>query len=121
MKTKSKLEIPKELEHQRRFIEIASELGFKTARKNHDYGSAFEKVVEIFKVLYPNGIPVHQYGNATLMVRMYDKFCRMSNENPKFFNEDCWHDLMGYCLVRLVSKEKEITPVSKKLTKKSKN
>lgn len=97
------MEIPKGLEHQKDFFDVGEKLVTKVAQKNNDYGSAFEQIEEILKVLYPNGVPVHQYGNMSLLVRMLDKVCRLANEREKFYNEDSWDDLIGYCFVGKVS------------------
>ena len=99
--------VPENLEHQRDFIEAGYKMGLLVAKKNSDYGSAFEQVTQILKILYPNGIPVHQYENASLLIRMFDKVGRIANENVQFYNEDSWKDLVGYSLIKLVKNSKE--------------
>lgn len=100
------MEIPKGLEHQSMFFEFAEQLGLKTARKNNAYGDAFQKVSKIMMILYPDGIPIHQYENATLLVRMMDKVCRITNGNQYAFDEDAFDDLCGYALVGKVANYK---------------
>lgn len=101
------MRIPKGLKHQKIFFELGEKLVTKVAQKNSDYGSAFEQIEKILTVLYPNGIPKHQYGNASLFVRMLDKMCRLANESSKFFNEDAWDDFMGYSFLGKIAQAKK--------------
>ncbi len=113
------MKIPKHLKHQEMFFKFSEELGLLAAEKNDSYGDAFQKINDILKVLYPNGIPVSQYFSVSLLIRMLDKVCRITGGKENVFNEDAWNDLCGYALVGKVAnhkqKEKEF-PNSGKIT-----
>ena len=100
-------EVPENLKHQADFFKLAYDLGKKAAQKNSDYGSAFDQINRIFLILYPDGIKPQQYSDATILVRMLDKVCRIANGGSKFFAEDSWHDIFGYSLVRLIDEERK--------------
>lgn len=68
--------------------------------KNQQYGSAYLKVPEIMKILYPDGIPTNQYSNVLTLIRMLDKICRIAHDNGND-PEDPWMDLAGYALLKL--------------------
>lgn len=68
--------------------------------KNQQYGSAYLKVPEIMKILYPEGIPSNQYSNVLTLIRMLDKICRIAHDNGND-PEDPWMDLAGYALLKL--------------------
>jgi len=101
------LNIPEHLKHQKIFFELGEKLGYTTAVKNDSYGDAFLQIVKIFEILYPDGISVEQYKNATLLVRVLDKICRISNGNANVFDEDAFLDLGGYSLIGMVDNKKE--------------
>lgn len=89
------------------FKKATNEVAEKVRKKNEDYGNCLLKVSEILKVLYPKGIPPHDYGKVSLLIRMFDKISRICNEKPLNFNEDSWDDLIGYSLIGKFNFRKE--------------
>ena len=72
--------------------EIAKQIGTLLEQKNLEYGSAFEKVSDFLKILFPQGIPPEQYLHAMLVVRIFDKLMRISQGALK----DSYRDIAGY-------------------------
>lgn len=99
-------EIPENLKHQKLIFEAGEKQTLLVAEKNSAYGSAFEQITKLLEQLFPNGIPVHKYGDVSILIRMLDKVCRIANEQENFNNEDAWDDIMGYAMIAKVSKLK---------------
>jgi len=65
--------------------------------------------------LFPNGIPVNCYGDAGLMTRCLDKFCRMAfspREGDDVWanctdQENPWRDVAGYGILGVESHEEQ--------------
>lgn len=73
-------------------LDIATELGTLLEQKNKDYGSAFAKIADFLKILYPNGIKPEDYTYAMLTVRIFDKLMRISQGAY----HDSFVDITGY-------------------------
>ena|SRR5271157_1346018 len=78
-----------------KFLKLAEEIGELVEKKNVAYGSAFEKVGEFLKLLYPHGINIHQYDDALLMVRIFDKQMRIATKKDAL-GESPYRDIAGY-------------------------
>lgn len=76
------------------YEKIGSEIGKLVEKKNKEYGSSFEKVDKIMAILYPNGVQVDQFQNASLLIRILDKVVRIANGNQG--DENAFNDLAGY-------------------------
>jgi len=74
---------------------MADEIVSLLEKKEEAYGSAFDKVGEFVKLLYPEGVQPHQYTDMLFCVRMFDKMMRVAN-NKKAFNEEPYKDMTGY-------------------------
>ena len=74
------------------FEEIGRRIGAVVAQKNAQYGNSFARSGEFLRLLYPNGIAPEQYGDALLLVRVFDKQMRIANGH----HEDSWADIVGY-------------------------
>jgi hypothetical protein len=74
------------------------ELGELVARKNVAYGSSFARAGEFLKLLYPDGIQPHQYTDALLLVRIFDKQMRIATAK-RAFGESPYRDIAGYGLL----------------------
>lgn len=72
--------------------EVATKIGSIVEEKNKAYGSAFTKVAEALKVLYPEGIKTEQYQDVAVLIRIFDKMMRISNGH----HDDSWSDIAGY-------------------------
>jgi len=66
--------------------------------KNLAYGDAVNKVTDIVKILFPDGISPDQYKDMLLLVRDLDKTCRIANGDPTAFDENPWQDKAGYAI-----------------------
>ena len=73
-------------------FQTAKELGKFLEKKNKDYGSAFAKVSDFLKILYPNGIKPEEYTYVMLTVRIFDKLMRISQGALT----DSFVDITGY-------------------------
>lgn len=80
------------------FHRIAIELGKLVARKNAAYGNSFARTGEFLRLLYPSGIQPHQYDDALLLVRIFDKTMRIAT-SPSAFGESPYRDIAGYGLL----------------------
>jgi hypothetical protein len=74
--------------------------------KNKAYGSSFEKAGEFLRLLYPDGLRPEQYGDALLLVRIFDKQMRVAT-NPAAFGESPYRDIAGYGLLGAAKDEGE--------------
>ncbi len=90
---------------QSNYLTIAQEVAELVTRKQEAYGDAFGRSEQIFKILFPEGIPVERYTEVLTLVRIIDKIFRIANANDSF-NEDAWKDIMGYALLMCEKKGK---------------
>lgn len=84
----------------RDFAKIGRDIGELVQSKNEAYGDSFANSGEIFKFLFPDGIPPEKYTIALALVRILDKIFRLAT-NPNYNNENCWQDIAGYCILML--------------------
>jgi hypothetical protein len=91
------------------FTDIATEIGVMVDEKNKAYGSSFDKCADFLRLLYPNGVSPHEYGDMLAIVRIFDKMMRIATDRDAF-GEDPFKDIVGYGLlsVRRRRVEKEI-------------
>jgi len=68
--------------------------------KNRAYGNSIVIAPEIFKILFPNGIPYNKIDDALIMVRILDKFSRIARgDTERVPNEDAKKDVCGYAIL----------------------
>jgi hypothetical protein len=77
---------------------IALEMGDLVAEKNAAYGNAFVDAGEFLRLLYPKGITPYEYGDALLLVRIFDK-CKRIATRKDAFGESPYRDIAGYGLL----------------------
>ena len=77
------------------YEDVGKRIGQLVDQKNKAYGDAFNKSKEILKILYPNGIPVEQYGDILAIVRIVDKLFRIATDKDGL-GENPWEDIAGY-------------------------
>jgi hypothetical protein len=77
------------------FSRIGTEIGALVEKKNAAYGSSFAVSGEFLGLLYPNGILPEQFGDALLMVRIFDKLKRIATDNDPD-GESPFADITGY-------------------------
>lgn len=106
------------------FVGVANEIGALLVVKDAAYGSAFEKTKEIFKILFPTGLPVDAYDDALSIMRILDKICRLGVlcTNPEKNktterSEDAWMDIAGYSIKALCEQRRRQTVTSDKEAK----
>lgn len=88
----------------RRYQELGELVGGVVADKQLQYGDAAGKAGKILAVLYPQGLAVHQYGDALLVVRILDKLSRIAQRGPDGQDrgrESPYKDIAGYGLLGL--------------------
>jgi len=83
----------------------ARELGELLVSKNLAYGSSFLKAGEFLALLYPAGIRPEQYGDALLLVRIFDK-CMRAATRKGAFGESPYLDIAGYGLLGAVKERR---------------
>lgn len=81
-----------------RITEIAAEMGRLVPEKNAAYGNSFAVAGEFLKLLFPDGLRPSQYGDALLLVRVFDKQMRIATYKDAF-GESPWRDIIGYGLL----------------------
>jgi hypothetical protein len=81
----------------------AVKIGQLVDKKNEQYGDAINVTGQFLELLYPNGIPLSQYNNVGVLVRMWDKMKRIANGN--LGDEDAFKDLCGYALLMMLDEE----------------
>ena len=74
------------------FKQIAEELGNLVTEKNAAYGGAFLKAADYLKILYLEGLKPNQYVDALLLLRVFDKCCRVAQGHTS----DSYEDIGGY-------------------------
>lgn len=74
---------------------IGVEIGELVESKNATYGSSFEVSGDFLKLLYPSGIRPDEYGDALLLVRIFDKQMRIAT-NKHALGESPYRDIAGY-------------------------
>jgi hypothetical protein len=79
------------------FAEIAGEIAELVAQKKLAYGDSVEKSGEFLKLLYPEGMRPEQYGDALLLVRIFDKQMRVATDKDAF-GESPYRDIAGYAI-----------------------
>jgi hypothetical protein len=75
------------------------------SEKNQAYGSSFEKSGEFLRILYPDGLKPEQYGDALLLVRIFDKQMRIATRKDAF-GESPFKDIAGYGLIGAAKDDK---------------
>lgn len=86
------------------FRELAERLGALVQDKNIAYGDSASSAAKILAILYPGGVPVDQYADMLLVVRVLDKLSRIAHDRDAF-NEDPWQDIAGYGLLGVASRQ----------------
>lgn len=84
------------------FKRLGVEIGELVASKQVQYGDAAGRAGKILAVLYPNGVPLHAYDDALLIVRCLDKFSRIAQrgeDGKDLGGESPYADLAGYALL----------------------
>ena len=76
------------------YSEEAAKLGGIVDKKQKQYGNSFHETYKILEILYPSGVSTSQYGDLLAMVRILDKFFRLSKGNQG--DESAWDDIAGY-------------------------
>ena len=83
---------------EQNYEKIGTEIGRLVKEKNDAYGDSFGQSCKILEVLYPQGIPVAQYGDALAIIRVIDKLFRLANDKDAF-GESPWRDICGYSIL----------------------
>lgn len=74
---------------------LGQTIGRLVDSKNKAYGNAFDEAGKFLALLYPNGISIHQYGDALCLVRIFDKMKRIATDADAF-GESPYDDITGY-------------------------
>lgn len=84
------------------YEESGRKLGQLVDSKQKQYGDSAGRTGAIMKSLYSEGIPVHAYDDALLVVRVIDKLCRIAQrgaDGKDLGGESPWRDVAGYGLL----------------------
>lgn len=77
------------------FREVAEQVGQLVTEKDAAYGSAVQTAPQALALLFPDGILPGRYGDASLLVRMWDKMMRIAHRKDAF-GESPYRDIAGY-------------------------
>ena len=80
------------------YAELGKEIGEIVDEKNEAYGDSFATSGEFLKLLWPDGIPPEDYGDALALVRIFDK-CKRIATRKDAFGESPYRDIAGYGLL----------------------
>ncbi len=80
---------------------VSEQVADLVVEKQSAYGDSFGKSGEIFRLLYPQGIPVDKLEDALTIVRVVDKLFRIATHKDAM-GEDPWQDILGYALLAMV-------------------
>lgn len=99
---------------EKKYQEIAEEIGRLVQEKNEAYGDSFGQACRILEVLYPRGIQPTQYRDALAITRVIDKLFRLANKKDAF-GETPWRDICGYAILGVAndSRVKESTDLQR--------
>ena len=84
------------------YSQIAKEIGELLQEKDKAYGSAFAKIGDFLRILYPNGIQPEQYVDALMLTRIFDKLMRIAHQKDAF-DESPYRDIAGYAILGLAN------------------
>jgi hypothetical protein len=82
----------------RPFERIASEVGRLVTEKNEAYGDSAATSGKALELLYPDGLKPEAYGDALLLVRIWDKLKRIATRK-NYAGESPYRDIAGYGLL----------------------
>lgn len=80
------------------YEELAQQIGKMVGEKQLAYGDSFGRAGKVLKILYPDGIALHQYDDMLAVVRIIDKLFRIANDKDAF-GESPFRDICGYGLL----------------------
>ena len=92
---------------EKKFIDIANEIGELVQEKNKAYGDSFAKSQQIIKILYPDGVRSAQYMDMLAITRVIDKLFRIVTKKDAF-GESPWRDICGYAILGIANDEADI-------------
>ena len=92
---------------EKKFIDIANEIGELVQEKNKAYGDSFAKSQQIVKILYPDGVRSAQYMDMLAITRVIDKLFRIATKKDAF-GESPWRDICGYAILGIANDEADI-------------
>lgn len=84
---------------------IAERTANLVKEKNLQYGDSYSQTEEVFRKLFPQGVPVERLGDVLFMARVWNKIKRFATNNDPI-GENPVNDIMGYCLLYLEKKER---------------
>jgi hypothetical protein len=82
------------------YAEIGQQIGALVETKQAAYGDAFGKAGAVFRLLYPEGIPLEKLDDALTVLRVVDKLFRIATDRDAL-GESPWRDIAGYALLSL--------------------
>lgn len=77
---------------------LGAQIGHLVDEKNAAYGDAFHKAGRFLALLYPDGLTPEQYGDALVLVRIFDKCMRIATAKDAL-GESPYRDIAGYGLL----------------------
>lgn len=87
-------------------LDIANEIGELVETKNISYGNSFAQAGDFLRLLYPDGITVDKYGDALLLVRIFDKMKRIATDKDAL-GEDPYRDIAGYGILAVWQRQQK--------------
>lgn len=85
---------------------IGRAIGELVEQKQKCYGDSFGKSGQVFRLLYPEGIPPAKMDDALTVVRVVDKLFRIATDRDAM-GESPWRDVAGYALLAVERQERD--------------
>lgn len=74
-------------------------------KKSEEYGDTDLKVGRMMDILYPEGVPLEQYGDFLFSLKILEKISRLSSKNiSEEARADLMQDLAGYGILGTYNK-----------------
>lgn len=85
--------------HGSDYVMMGQDIGKLVSEKQVQYGNSVGVSCEALKLLYPSGLRPDQFGDALLVVRVFDKLSRIAQrgkDGKDLGGESPWKDIAGY-------------------------
>lgn len=95
---------PRVISVGQKYSELGADIGRLVEEKQAAYGDSFGRSGEVFRALYPDGIPIGKLPDALAIVRVIDKLFRIATDRDAL-GESPWRDVAGYALLSVARVE----------------
>lgn len=86
------------------YVDIGKSIGKLVTEKQAAYGDAFGRSGAVMRILYPDGIPHEKMDDSLTVLRILDKFFRITTDRDAL-GESPWRDIAGYAVLAVKRQE----------------